>query len=413
MQVTLTIIINLDFRMAKQNYADEVLRAIAKEALDFLLKNVNANRIKCILVTGSLANGEGTVIKHDSSVITSDFDFVVYLDFPCYLKNGNYFQHLSQEMSTRLINRKINTHVVFLPSTQILQTGIRFTNSSIYEYEFAIASKCVFGKAQSFNLTARPTKRDALELTFTVVSDLVFSNFKNLSKIEESYIYAKRALTLLNSILIFHGFFAETYEKRMKIAKSYVSRGMIPVTQDEMKILKIFTEYKLSGSLHQLFDSLSCSDIGDLLRFQREFLANLAIKILNFELNNVFAEEKQAKPRYNGSSQNARFPELLKEYSKRSTSQLPSRILGITLYVFWSFARNKRRKELFATFVFRKQPPKTLLNVLITLLLIYNGNTAARKFLEEIFPWMNFDAAPEPLKKIFSLWQSAEQSIKL
>lgn len=414
MQVDLTINrINLDFRMAKQNYADEVLRAIAKEAVDFLLKNVNANRIKCILVTGSIANGEGTVIKHNSSVITSDFDFVVYLDFLYYLKNRNHFRHLSQVMSARLINRKVNTHVVFLPSAKIFQTGIRLTNSSIYEYEFAVASKCVFGKVLSFNLAARPTKRDALELTFTVVSDLVFSNFKNLSKIEESYIYAKRALTILNSILIFHGSLAETYEKRMKIAKSYVSRGKLPVTQDEMKILEIFTEYKLSGSLHRLFDSLSCSDIGDLLRFQREFLANLAIKILNFELNNVFTEEKQAKPRYNGSSQNARFPKLLKEYSKRSTTQRFSRILAIALYGFWSFARNKRREELFATFIFHKQPPKTLLNVLITLLLIYNGNTPARKFLYEIFPWMNFDADTEPLQRIFSLWQTAEQSIKL
>ncbi|RLI45283.1 hypothetical protein DRO69_05620 [Candidatus Bathyarchaeota archaeon] len=403
--------INLDFRMAKPNYADKVLRAIAKEALDFLLKNVNANRIKCILLTGSVANGEGTVIKHNSSVITSDFDFVIYLDFPYYLQNRNHFQHLSQEISTRLINRKVNTHVVFLPSIKILQTGIRFTSSSIYEYEFAIASKCVFGKVQSSNLTARPTKKDALELTFTVVSDLVFSNFKSLSKIEESYIYAKRALTLLNSLLIFHGFFAETYEKRIKIAQKCVRQGILPITKDEVKILEVFTQYKLSGSLQQLLDSLSCNDVSDLLYFQREFLTNLTIKILDHELT-ILVEEKQAKPNYNKFSQKAKLTKLLGEYSKRSTIQLPSRILGLTLYVFWSFARNKTRKELFATFAFHKQPPKTLLNVLITLLLLHN-NTLARKFLEEIFPWMNSDATAGPLQRIFSLWQSAEQSIKL
>lgn len=404
-------IINLDFKMAKQNYADEVLRAIAKEALDFFLKNVNANRIKCILVTGSIANCEGTVIKHNFSLITSDFDFIVYLDLPHYLKKRNHFQDLSQEMSKRLINKNINTHVVFLPSTKILQTGIRFKNSSIYEYEFAIASKCVFGKAQPFNLIIRPTKRDALELTFTVVSDLVFSNLKNLSKIEETYIYAKRALTLLNSILIFHGFFTETHEKRIKIAKKYVSIGTIPISQDEMKILEIFTEYKISGSLQGLLDSLSCSNIHDLIQFQKDFLTNLTKKILCYELNNLFVKEKHVKTRCNGNSQNANFHKLLKEYSEHSKAQRLSRILGIALYVIWSFTNNKRRKELFATFVFHKQPPKVLLNILITLLLIYNGNTHARQFLDEVLPWINSNT--EPLQKIFSLWQTTEQSIKL
>lgn len=395
--------------MAKQNYADEMLKAIAKEALGFLLKSVDVNRIKYILVTGSLANGEGTVVKHESSMVTSDFDFVVHLDFPYYLKNRYLFQQLSQEMSTRLVKRKIDTHVVFLPIAPI----IRFKNSSIYEYEFAIASKCVFGKAPSFNAVAQPTKRDALELTFTVVSDLVFSDFKSFSKIEESYIYAKRALTLLNSLLIFHGLFAETYEKRMKIAKSYVSRGILPVTQKEMKILEIFTEYKLTGSLQQLFDSLCCNDLHDLLQFQREFLTKLTIKTLNFELNNVIAEKNQTNPRYNRSSQNATFNKLLADYSKCSTTQLPSKILGIILYAFSSFTGNKKRKELFATFVFRKQPPKTILNIIITLLLIYNSTASAKKFLEVLLPWISSNAESKPVERLFSLWQTAEQSIKL
>ena len=405
--------INLDFRLAKQNYADDVLRGIVKEALDFLLKNVSANKIKCILVTGSIANGEGTVIKHNSFLVTSDFDFVVYLDFPYFLKNKIYFQHLSQEISMRLMNREVATHVVFLPATKVLQSVFCLTNSSIYEYEFANASKCVFGTTQSFNLAARPTKRDALELSFTVVSDLVFSNFKSLSQIEQSYIYAKKALTLLNSLLIFNGLFAETYEKRMKIAKKYMHIGILPLAQNELKILDLFTEYKLSGSFFQLFDSLACKDIGDLLRFQREFLTNLTKKILAFELNNAFAEEKQAKPRHTGPSLNVKFTKLLEEYSKRSTSQMSSRLLGITLYIFWSFARNKSRKELFATFVFYKNPPKTLLNVLITLLLICKNKTFARKFLNGFFPWITSNADTNPLERIFSLWQTAEQSIKL
>jgi hypothetical protein len=404
--------LNLDFRMAKQNYADKELRAIAKEALDFLLRNMNSNRIKSILLTGSLANGEGTVIKNNSSLITSDFDFVVYLDLPHYIKTRNHLQHLSQAMTARLINRQISTHVLFLGFPTIIQTDIHFTSSSIYEYEFARASKCVFGVPQAFNLSARPTKIEALELAFTAVSDLVFSNFKKDSEIGESYIYAKRALTLLNSLLIFHGFFAETYARRLKLAQRSVPQGILTITKDELKILEVFTEYKLSGSLQYLLDSLSCGDVYSLVYFQREFLTNLAIKTLNYELRSL-AEEKQAKLEYSDCSPSDEVIRLLKEYSKSSTTQLFSRILGFTLYVFWSLAGNKRRKELFATFAFHKQPPKVLLNILITLLLIHNGNNLARKFLEELFPWATSEATAEPLLRMFNLWQNAEQSIKL
>lgn len=407
--MTLTITLNLDFSLAKQDYADDVLRAIAKEAFGFLLKNVNTNRIKYILLTGSLANGEGTVIKHESSIVTSDFDFVVHLDLQYYLKNRKLFQKLSQEMSARLVKREIDTRVVFLPSASI----INFKNLSIYEYEFAIASKCIFGNVPSFSVNTRPTKRDALELTFTVVSDLVFSDFKRHSKLEESYIYAKRALTLLNSLLIFHGLFAETYEKRMKIAKRYVSQETLPLTQHEMEMLDIFTAYKLTGSFHQLFNSLSCKDINDLLRLQREFLTNLTLKILNFELNNLIAEKNQTNPRYNRSYQNSKFNELLAEYSKCSKAQLPSRILGIILYTIWSFTGNKKREELFANFIFRKQPPKIILNVIVALLLSYNSKASAKKFLEGLFPWITPDADSQPIEQLFSIWQAAEQSIKI
>jgi hypothetical protein len=196
----------------------------------------------------------------------------------------------------------------------------------------------------------------------------------------------------------------------MKIAERYASREMLPITKDELKILEIFTEYKLSGFLHQLFNSLSFSDIRDLLNFQREFLTNLTLKILYFELS-IFVDEKQLKLTYN--AQNAKFTKLLEEYFKRSKVQLFSKIFGFTLFAFWSFARHKRRKELFATFVFHKKPPKILLNVIMTLLLIYDNELLARKFLEALFPWVAADETNEPLQKMLILWQSAEQSIKL
>lgn len=403
--------------MARNDHEDRVLRAIAQETLNFLCKNTDINRIKCILLTGSVANGEGTVIEHNSSMITSDFDFIICMDFSHFLKNRTHFQNLSQEISTKLRERGVNTHIVFLPSTSVLQKGIFLTNSNIYEYEFAYASKCIFGKTPSFNKVARPSKRDAIELVFTVVSDLVFSKFKNVSKIEESYIYAKRALTLLNAILIVHRFFAETYQKRMEIVRKYATINGIPLNQDEIKTLEIFTEYKLSGSFQQLLNSLACKKTDDLLSFQREFLKKLTTKILYYELNNISNKTTQTKLGYSNSLQNmtCRFPALLKEYSKYSRIRLLSRIMGITLFVFWSLARNRSRKELFATFIFHNQSPKVILNVLIALLFIYDRDISTKNILREIFPWINFNGETEAevIQRVFSLWQIAEQSIKL
>ena len=93
--------------------------------------------------------------------------------------------------------------------------------------------------------------------------------------------YAKRALTLLNSLLIFNGVFAETYTKRIKIAEEYASRGMIPLSQSEIETLELFTEYKISGSFQHLLDSFQFLKIDDLIRFQKKFLEKLTIKILN------------------------------------------------------------------------------------------------------------------------------------
>jgi len=400
--------------MARDGHEDAVLRNIAREALNFLLKHIDADKIRCILLTGSVANGEGTVIKYNTSMVTSDFDFEIYFGFPHFMKNRAYLQNLSREISARFLKRGVNTHIQFLPSTSLLHMSINFASSSIYEYEFAFASRCIFGKTPSFNKEVRPSKRDALELVFTAISDLVLSKFKDVSKIEESYICAKRALTVLNSALIFHGVFTETYEKRMKIAKEYASKGAIPLNQDEIKVLEIFTEYKLSGSFQHIMDSFGCRNIDDLIRFQREFLRKLTTKILYYGLLVLLDKPMKTNLTYSNSLQNmiSEFPELLREYSKNSRVRLPSRIMGIIICLFGLLARNSERKELFATFIFHKQSPKVILNVLITLLLVYGHKVSVTRILRESFPWIDFDNAPA-IRRLLSLWRIAEQSIKL
>ncbi|MFX0184214.1 MAG: hypothetical protein ACFE95_14110 [Candidatus Hodarchaeota archaeon] len=406
--------IQLDFKAAKDEKNDLILKSIIKEALTFLLNHIDTSKTKCILLTGSLANAEGTVIRYNTYMITSDFDFVIYLDFLYYLRKKTYFQILSQEMSKRLNKRGFKTHVDFLPTTSALRLAVIHTKSNIYEYEFAHASKCVIGIVPSFNKAVRPSKRDALELIFTVISELIFLTQKKISKIEESYIYAKRALTLLNSLLIFHGYFGETYEKRIQIVKSFKSLDMFPINEADIETLELFTKYKLSSSFQSLLNSQGYNQIDDLLFFQKEFLEKLTKKILHYELVNIVNSSTKKNFRINGSPKNLNFelPILLEEYLKLSKARLYSIIMGLLLCLFWTITRNKKRQELFKTFIFHQQPPKTILNVIITLLYVYGDDVYLEKILKHYFPRIDFNNEII-MNQIFSLWQTVEQSIKL
>lgn len=362
--------------------------------------------MKNIFLTGSLANGEGTLIDCGSSMIASDFDFVVGLDFPYFVRKRKLLQTLSRDMSNILLRKRFFSHVDFLPRNNIF---LKISNyPSIYLYEFAFASKCILGKNTTFGKSACPSKMDALELTFTVVSDLAFKNDFYFSKAGIAYLYAKRALTLLNSLLIFQGVIAKTYERRMKLAIKGVWEGKIPLNAHDIKVLESYTEFKLSGSITALLKNLKLRKIEELIEFQRRFLWNLTTKILYYELLDLASGDLNARDSENLSSN---LPELLRNYSLCSKSGRLSRLLGITLCGLWLLTKDNERKELFTTFIFHKQPPKTILNILLTLHL-WGGYQPITQLLTETLPWVS-NGNTSLLNKLNKMWRTAEQSIKL
>lgn len=404
--------INLDFPMAKEPHADQTLRAIAREALIFLLQKIEPKKIHGILLTGSLANGEGTVVEHESCIVTSDFDFVVYLDSQYFLKNKALFQKLAHQMTANLVNRGITTHVDFLPIDLNLRS-LKFMTLTIYEYEFSLASKCVLGNSPHFDKRIKPSRKDSLELAFTVASDLVFSELTHDPELEQSYKYAKRALTLLNSLLIFEGIYAETYEKRIKAAKEHVTNGVPLLNKHELWMLQLFTEYKLHGSLENLITSLKCPSLSALIALEKEFLKKLTVKIIFYEIM-CFTRGNQAQNfkltvvTEHISSES--FSRLLNLYLKKSNISVMSRIVGLLIYLFAYIRKDQERAELFNTYVSHGQPPKVILNYMIAIML-FNGHNNSAQILDKEFSWINTNGSA--FKKIFSLWQLAEQSIKL
>lgn len=395
--------------MAKHVSADNLLRSIAHESLNYFLNHLDINRIKCILLTGSVANGEGTVVEYDSFCVTSDFDFIFFLDFQYFFMQKRYFQLLSREISIQLWKKGIKTHVVFLPISHLFHNKYFSTIPSIYQYEFAHSSICIFGSFHVFNKLKRPSKINALELIFTVIGDQLFSEYKTHAQVEEVYIYAKRALTLLNSILIFHECYGTTYQKRLNL----VTSNKFPISKEEIKILDFYTQFKLDGSIQNLRESLGFKNVDELLCFEKDFLNDLTKKLLYYELNEFSKCVKSINTTCNLSIIGTKdYYYLYKQYLKYSKIKFSNIITGIFLYLLWSILRRKDKKELFLTFLIHKKSPKRILNELVLLIFLNGPDILNGNILRNKFSWINFNET-NVSKKLFALWKVAEKSIKL
>lgn len=398
-----------DCKFASRETDNELLQKINSLAINYLFKSINKKEISCLLLTGSVANCEGTVLRTDSStVVASDFDFVVYMNLINYLRNRRQFPKLSSEISDYIVKNNVDTHVVFLPLCKALQRIPGLGNSSIYEYEFSFGGKCMFGTKPSLNNKARPTEKDALELTFTVIGDLIFSNSESLSVEEKIYVYSKRALTLLNSLLIFNKIFAITYKERITNAKNLGKLNCL--SENELRTLAAYTDFKLSGELKPLLTSLNFSNVEDLIVFQKDFLKNFAVKILYIELS-IFSKKSYAS-KFSIQEMENELPKLLLEYYNKYNLSFTSRFNGLALYLISSLSLNTQKRELFATFIFYNRSPKSILNIINALFLIENDHKKTVKILKEVFSWVKF-SDESSISNLRQIWEIAQQSIKL
>jgi len=131
--------------MAVKEEHNTILQELVQKAVKYFFNYVQKNKIKCMLLTGSLAHGEGNVIIKDDSIITSDFDFAVFVSLPYFIANRSLFLKASEEITQILRRKKLFTYVNFVPSIRFLS---RFT-PGIYQYEFAAGSKGGLGQETS------------------------------------------------------------------------------------------------------------------------------------------------------------------------------------------------------------------------------------------------------------------------
>lgn len=283
----------MEYNLSKDKKFDALLKYIVKIAILKLLSRIPIEAIKDIQITGSIANGEGTVIKCDSKVVTSDVDIVVYLGFPYFIiaTIKGIFENLSQEVNLYLSAKGLKTHICFTGTTRITKLFSYFSDSHIYDFEF-IKNKSLYNQG-SLCMEKRahmPTKKDALQLTFTVIADYLFLDSLAPSDIEKVYLLAKRFLTLIHALLIFEGNPKFSYKERVTAIETTPKISDF-LSTSEKEFLRKFTYFKLNGKLSYIFDAFKSTDIMQIITFQKELLVSIVLKIISYELQELYGSK--------------------------------------------------------------------------------------------------------------------------
>ena len=308
----------IQIKLEKRDEAD-IFKGLAEFATTRFLRSVNIKHVKCVVLTGSLATEEGTILKSGSSIITSDLDIDVFIGLAYYLICRKQFRRLSEQLTCDCKKAGFITNIFFHPKTRLFS----FSIADIYFYEYRVASKVLYGEIPTwvFKKMALPTKDDAFGLVFSSISDYLSARVHtNWTLAEKIYTYAKRSLTLLYAALIIQGIFTFKYQERVTRSKSEFKKGNLRFLKaSDLIMLSAFANFKLSGRLEELMKALDCKNEYELLNNVQHFTMILICRVLYL----CFAATNKTET----SSLNAW---SLSEIGKRLPEWL-SRLLGLKL----------------------------------------------------------------------------------
>lgn len=224
-----------------------------------LINNLGKSNIQSIILTGSLARGEGTArIKNSNIEIYSDIDLNLITNFLNLIKYNKSLKFLSKNYTEFLRTKGLLTHVNIIPITELeLQN-----KTTIRRVECANSDKVIWGKNILSNKNYTPkliNKLDAIELLFNRIIDLLkIRSIENINL--KIYLFTKVILDLNTSLLAFLGDYTASYLDRMKLINqakylSWIPNGKFP------KLIQIFSKFKINCD----FDTLA-SEFADLFQ---------------------------------------------------------------------------------------------------------------------------------------------------
>jgi len=342
---------------------DFILGTVVNSALEYFLRSVDCRYVQCILLTGSLARDEATIIRSGSHVMMSDLDFIVFVKTPYYFIAKRRFREISKKLTETCQKRGVKTRILFHPQLKILQ----FLTPKIYLYEYRVISKLMYGEIPDFvNRGWVPTAEDALDLIFSSIADYISvkSCIKTTTS-ENIYVYAKRSLTILYSILIIERIFVYRYSERVTRAIMALKQRSLPIIDyTDLFILDALTRFKLSGSIEGLKKSLQFDNIFELLNFLDRFFKTLTIKVLYYCL-----ALKTWKKVENDSVDEIykKLPKLLVDFVQRSKLPYDKYVLNIlSMIVCTNKIKDKKLRKIYSSFCIKRYSIRNVINLVLT-----------------------------------------------
>jgi hypothetical protein len=400
-----------NYVLSQDKESDKILKKIVEIALIRLFSHIPIKVIKDIQLTGSIANGEGTVIKEER-VIASDVDILVYLNFPYFIIAimKGLFEKLSQEVSHDLSSKGWKVHICFTGSIKSAPFS-HLLGSHIYDFEF-LTNKSFFNSRNSRRITDVyiPTKRDALQLTFTTAADYLFLDSVAPSNIEKVYLLAKRFLTLIHSLFIFEGKPKASYEERSAFAEtSKFCATFLSVREKEL--IEKFTKFKLSGQISYIFDAFQSKDTEQIINLQKELLVNMIMRTLYYELQkNYDGLRANCKRRHNNEQLSAEgLLNLLNAYFHKTGKSFISSLIYVYILTLISIVtRRVFVLHLVGPLLVLRHSLTSVANYLVGLMFISRIYPQKSEYIQRLIKSI-INKLGLQLKEIKEIWDQANQ----
>jgi hypothetical protein len=283
--------------------ANDPVNFVRQLIIKSILRYIPYNSLLGVYAIGSFASDEATIMNCGDSdeIYISDFDGIIDVTPTAYFKY--YFnrlaENLSQMLTVYLRSNGLRTHVsltITCFKLSKLFSSLKPNTVSLYELRPLISRK---ESENNLNALRRiPSRVDIINLVYSSIADYVFTYLMEPSSCtvaEKCYIIAKRCLTLLYSLMLFNGIYPNSYTERIALAKKHFNKLAGVLTYNDIEILEVLTDYKLSGNLFTLIERLPLDERTSfsVLEFLNDFFKGLALKILKYELSNCKGDEFQ------------------------------------------------------------------------------------------------------------------------
>ncbi len=257
----------IDFPLCADTIRGEKVRPIVEQAARFLIDQVGIQRLEALILTGSLARGEGSVLLRSAGIrLLGDVEFLVILRSPF---EWNQVRRQMMELSRRA-SRKLGeggrlASIEYGPAD--LAYLRRKMRPCIFAYDLLRHGKVVWGRrdilgeVRPFGVEAIP-QGDAARLIMNRIVELltfeVETPANGFDREAHAYQLAKTTLDLAGSALAFAGRYISPYAERERgfVAMLESVPGlseMLPNVGDFQEKLRWATECKLACTEELLF----------------------------------------------------------------------------------------------------------------------------------------------------------------